>query len=447
MVDEKESSQLSDNFLFPKIFRAFRMAIQPSKLIIGLLAVAAIFLAGWIMDLNKTVVTTPDTQGQETELQVYMTAPDRLQPYIDNARDDSKRVGVFATLWRFGVTRCHGALYSLFRLREREAVGNIADYLRAVIWAFRYHPLYCIIFAVIKLAVLSIAGGAICRIAALQFAQDERPGMNEALRFSTRKFRSFFSAPLAPIGIIIFIGLFIFVLGLLGNIQWVGELLIGIFMPLTLIAGALIAVVSIGAVAGFNLMFPAIAYDDSDCFDATSRAFSYIYARPWRMGFYTVVAAIYGTVCYMFVRFFAFLVLWLSHRPLQLGILGDNSKLAAIWPEPTLTNLLTIPDFTAGSWTQSVAAFLVYIFVLAVVALVASFVISFYFSANTIIYALMRNRVDNTALDDVHTYPDESEAERTAPEPESEASQPQPEPKKKPDSDRKDKPDSPPSTQ
>lgn len=440
MVDQKESSQLSDKFLFPRIFRAFRMAVQPSKLIIGLLAVAAIFLAGWIMDLNRTVVAAPGTQGQETELQVYMTTPDRLEPYIEKAREDSERAGVFTTLWRFGVTRCHRALYSLFRFHIRDAVRNIADYLRAVSWALRYHPFYCIIFAVIKLAVISVAGGAICRMAALQFARDERPGMNEALRFSTRKFTSFFSAPLNPIAIVIFIGLFILVLGLLGNIRWVGELLIGIFMPLTLIAGALMAVVSIGAVAGFNLMFPAIAYDDSDCFDAISRAFSYIYARPWRMGFYTVVAAIYGAVCYVFVRFFAFLLLWFSRRPLQLGILGDNSKLAAIWPEPTPTNLLTVPDLTAGDWTQFVAAFLVYIFILAVVGLVASFVISFYFSANTIIYALMRNRVDNTALDDVYTYPDESKVEQITPESESEASQPRSEPETKPESDPKGKP-------
>jgi hypothetical protein len=38
-----------------------------------------------------------------------------------------------------------------------------------------------------------------------------------------------------------------------------------------------------------------------------------------------------------------------------------------------------------------------------VIGLIVSFIMSFYFSANTIIYALMRNRVDNTALDDIYT--------------------------------------------
>ena len=47
------------------------------------------------------------------------------------------------------------------------------------------------------------------------------------------------------------------------------------------------------------------------------------------------------------------------------------------------------------------------------VGLLVSFVINFYFSANTTIYALMRNRVDNTALEDIYTpSADEVEAEQ-----------------------------------
>ena len=86
-------------------------------------------------------------------------------------------------------------------------------------------------------------------------------------------------------------------------------------------------------------MFPAIAYEDSDFFDAISRSFSSVYAKPWRMGFYTLVAAVYGAVCYLFVRFFVFLLLWATYGFLQFG-LSDNAKLQAIWPEPSFDNLL-----------------------------------------------------------------------------------------------------------
>lgn len=402
---EKEAPQSLDNLLFTKIFQTFRMAIQPSKLIIALLAVAALCIAGWIMDY--VVIATSDAQSE---------------------------AGIFSTLWDSLATRFHGAVYSLLLLDIPGVTTNIAEFFEAIGQTIIEHYVYSIVFIVIALVVASIAGGAICRIAALQFARGEKPGLGEALSFSTKRFVSLFAAPLTPLGIIVFIGLFIFVLGLIGNIPWVGELLVGICMPLTLLAGGLITVVLIGAVAGFNLMFPAVGYDDADCFDAISRSFSYIYAKPWRMGFYTALAAIYGAICYVFVRFFAFLLLWVSHRTLQLGVLGDNSKLETIWPQPSFANLLSYSASEASKWTESVAAVLVHIFVLVTVGLVISFLVSFYFSANTVIYALMRNKVDNTALEDVYTYPEETKTEPSTPESKPEEAETQPESEEQPDS-------------
>ncbi len=428
MVSEKEPSKVFDDLLFPKIFQTFRMAIQPTKLIIAFLALAIICLAGWIMDFSETVVATQGTQGKITELEIYMTNPAQVNSYIEGFKGKSRGTGVFSTLWRFAATKFQGAVDSVFAFDIPGVVKNIADYFKGVGWALRHHPVYCIIFFVIKLAVISIAGGAICRIAALQSARGEKPGLTEALRFSTKRFTSFFTAPLVPVGIIIFIGLFIFLLGLIGNIPWAGELIMGIFVPLALIAGALIAVVLIGAFAGFNLMFPAVAYDGSDCFDAISRSFSYIYAKPWRMGFYTAIGAVYGAICYTFVRFFTFLLLGVTHRTLQLGVWIENSKevdkLTAIWPKPEFMNLLGSSGLATTNWAESLAAFLVHLFLLGVVGLLVSFIISFYFSANTIIYSLMRNKVDNTALEDIYKYNDEAENEPATTEPKTDEAQP-----------------------
>ena len=393
------------------------MAIQPSKLTIALLAVAILCIAGWIMDLIVGV-----------------------------AYDSENVSGIFSGLWHAAAKHSYCALVSLVTLDFQGFLENITQYADIVGGTFKDHYIYCIVFAVIKLAVISIAGGAICRIAALQFARGEKPGLTEALRFSTKKFTSLFAAPLAPIGIIAFIGLFILILGLIGNVPRVGELLMGIFMPLALIAGALIAVVLIGTVAGFNLMFPAVGYDNSDCFDAISRSFSYVYARPWRMGFYTVLAAIYGAICYMFVRLFAFLFLIAARQILALGVWtesnnGQVGKLAAIWPKPVFRDLLIRPNWNALNWSESAAAFLIYLLLLVVIGLLVAFIISFYFSANTIIYSLMRNKVDNTALDDVCTYPEEDQGEPAAPEPESEETEPQQESEEQSQPERETKPD------
>ena len=48
------------------------------------------------------------------------------------------------------------------------------------------------------------------------------------------------------------------------------------------------------------------------------------------------------------------------------------------------------------------AAVLIAMWVYVVLSFLASFVISFYFSSNTIIYYLMRREVDATELDDVY---------------------------------------------
>jgi len=425
MVAGKESSQLFDDFIFPKIFQTFRMSIQPTKLIITSVALAVICLAGWIMDFSRTVGVEYDSSGKtsKTELQIYITNGEHSEilSEIEELRQNGHRSGVFSTMWHFAAKQFQGAVDSVFAFNLLGVKENVTDFFKALGWAIRYHTVYCIVFFTIMLAVFSISGGAVCRIAALQFARGEKPGLTEALRYGVNRFTSFFTAPLAPVGIIIFIGFFIFIVGLAGNIPRAGELIVGIGMPIILFAGMLLAVIVIGAVAGLNLMFPAVAYDGSDCFDAISRSFSYVYARPWRMIVYTAIAAVYGSICYTFVRIFAFLSLWIAHWSLQLGLWVNNgsnevNKLLAIWPKPEFRYLLGTSNPMAANWTESIAAFLVYLFLLVVIGLVVSFIICFYFSANTIIYSLMRKTVDNTAFEDIYMQFDEAETEPAADE-------------------------------
>src|SRR5512143_138429 len=63
MVHEKEPVLPLGNFLFPRIFQAFRIAIRPSNLAIAFGALTILCLAGRIMDLNRTVVVDPGFAG------------------------------------------------------------------------------------------------------------------------------------------------------------------------------------------------------------------------------------------------------------------------------------------------------------------------------------------------------------------------------------------------
>jgi len=412
MVSEKPPLQLSDNFMFPKLFQAFRMAVGPGKLMVALPGLIIICLAGYVMDFSRSVIVTPQTQERITELDVYMAGAEpgeAVSEFRKKYEAKGLRAGVFSTLWDFGSEKFHTALRELFEMNFAGVAENIGAYFKGVAWAMRYHLAHCLIFIVIKLAVLSLVGGAVCRMAALQFARGEKPGLIEALRFGSQRFTSCFFAPLLSVVFIAIIGGIIFLVSLLGLIPYVGGLITALFMLLVLFLGAVIAVVLIGTVGGFNLMFPAVAYDGSDAFDALSRSFSYVFSRPWRMGFYTLMAAVHGAVCYVCVRLFAFLLLSVTRVLVSsaVGIGGGGDKLEAIWAKPEFMNLLGSSSAAPAGAIEAAAAFIIYLFLWVVAGLVVSIVITYYFSANTIIYSLMRNKVDNAALDEIYQDSDE----------------------------------------
>jgi hypothetical protein len=171
-------------------------------------------------------------------------------------------------------------------------------------------------------------------------------------------------------------------------------------------------------------MFPAIAYEGTDSFGAMNNSFCYIYKKPWRMAFYTAIAAVYGAICYAFVRFFVFLLLWITHQSMQFGsklvssissLFNKESdvlsKFGAIWPEPSFQNLFGVAIAEPVGGMQIFTFYVMHVIIWIFVLLLASFIMSFYFSANSIIYALMRNQVDNTPMNDIYIPQDIEEAD------------------------------------
>jgi putative flippase GtrA len=125
---------------------------------------------------------------------------------------------------------------------------------------------------------------------------------------------------------------------------------------------------------------------------------------------YTLTATVWGTISYLFARFFAFLVLVVTHFLLYLGFsckAGGPEKLAGLWPRPQFLNLVGADVGMPTNWSQSISSSLIHLTVLFVVGLVVAFVISFYFSASTIIYALMRDGVDGVSTDQIYIQLDE----------------------------------------
>ena len=280
-------------------------------------------------------------------------------------------------------------------------------------WAIGHHWVYFTILGIWFLIIWAIFGGAIARIAAVHVAREEKISLRQALNFSSGKFLSYVFAPVIPLFIILIVGLIVAAGGLLVNVPYLGEILVGVFFFLALAAGAVMTLVALGTAGGLNLMYPTVAVEGSDSFDAISRSFSYVYARPWRMLWYTVVAIAYGAITYLFVRLFVFLTLKFTQVFVGFWVLRHAEDGQHLWPAiyhgPSFWQLPYHIDYFALSGGSSIAAYLISLWVHVVIAFLGAYVVSFYFSANTIIYYLMRREVDATELDDVYVEQSEDE--------------------------------------
>ncbi|KPK86552.1 MAG: hypothetical protein AMJ81_00850 [Phycisphaerae bacterium SM23_33] len=306
-------------------------------------------------------------------------------------------------------------------------------------WLVSSYPIYSLFLLPVALAIWAVLGGAICRIAALHAAREEKISIMAAVKFGLSKFLSFVSAPLLPLAIIVLLGLLVALGGAAGALPYFGEWFVALLFGLALMLAAVVTFLAIGLVAGWPLMWPTIAVEGSDSFDSISRSFSYVWARPFRYGLYWLVAGVYGTICYLFVRLFAFLLLGATHcwagwamrladRPQYAEGAG---KLDVMWARPTFECFHGPMQFEAMKNASEKAASVVLAFwVYVVSAVVLAFLVTFFFSAATNIYYLLRQKVDATDLDDV--YVEEAEAEEAAAPPAEEQPEEQPPAEEKP---------------
>lgn len=303
-------------------------------------------------------------------------------------------------------------------------VGSLVLILRGKQWLITQHPFFALLLGVGWLAILALFGGAVARMAALTFARDERISPRAALAFAFRRFLGFFTAPLLPIGMILAVGLLLAIGGMVASVPYIGELLSGLGLLLGLVGGFVITLVLIGFLGGGSLMYPAIAVEGSDSFDAMSRSYSYVYARPWRTIFYYLVALVYGSFCYVFLRFFVLLMFKATRGFMDLGARAterpgtgfpEATKIHAMWGFPTYDNLLgRVEPFGTYRWEWG-ASYLHYLWLLLAVLLLCAFLLSFYYCASTIIYFLLRREVDATDIEDVYLEDEDEDLPGSAP--------------------------------
>ena len=295
-----------------------------------------------------------------------------------------------------------------FLISPRLGLCSLLSVLVSSIKTVEWGEYVVLIVLVLGLMIIwSVFAGTITRLAALEYARGEKTGLKDSLSFVMKKFWSYFWSPLTPIlGVLFFIACNV-VGGLLGKIEFAGEIAVAVGFPLAILSGFLIVFLGIVGIIGFILMFPAISSEGSDAFDAISRAYSYVLSRPLHFLSLFITIIICGTILTFVVGYGACLVMQTSYFTVGLGM-GEklNEIIAFIAGLSGAGDAIT----SLNPISMRIAALLFMLYIVLIKITVGSIIIAFAGSASTIAYLILRKDVDGTEMDDVYTEENDEDA-------------------------------------
>jgi hypothetical protein len=235
-------------------------------------------------------------------------------------------------------------------------------------------------------AVWGFFGGVIVRTAVMRFGREEREGLLDAARFVGRRYLSYVGTPFFAVAGIAVIAILSLPVGLL--LRWdPGILVAALLWVFVLLGGLLSAVVLVGLLLGWPLMWGATSSEEmGDVFEATQRAFSYTFGRPIHYAGYTVLALAVGSAAFLVVQPFAQLVVYLSGWAVSWGSGGGAGALPG----------------TSDSWTSLAGGVIISGLNALVLTVASAFRYSFFWCAVGAIYLLLRRDSDQIEFDNVY---------------------------------------------
>ncbi len=236
-----------------------------------------------------------------------------------------------------------------------------------------------------NIVVWAFFGAIIVRTAVMQFGREERVGLVDAGGFAARRYLAFVGAPLFPLALTVVIVLCSIPVGWLLRFD-VGVLLAALVWIFVLLGGLLAAVVLIGLLFGWPLMWAALSTEEmGDVFEATQRSFSYTFGRPLHYAWYALIALIIGSAAFVLVQWMAELVVYLSF---WLVSWGSGSEALQALPG---TDAWRFAGVGIIAWLSQL-----------VLTVASSFRYAFFWCAAGAIYLLLRRDSDQIEFDVVH---------------------------------------------
>lgn len=378
------------------LLRAFWIAVDLRKMVLAGVALVAYSGGSWLFDqwfLDPQEQTRRETERWpwQQSLEYKLTRGEApLAEVVDGLHDPWNTLQRIGTNWKIGL----------------RPITDVADPLVTLLggnatWFEMAHSTLHLFWGLI---VWSVAGGAMGRMAAVQFARDQQIGIWSGLRYSLRNFGHYLCATLLPLAGLAGLWALCAGAGLLGLVPVVGQTLVGLIWGLGLVAGFLMTLILIGVSAGWPLMFATINVEGTDGFDGLSRGFNYVYERPLQYLGYAIVCVAFSSFSVFFVWLVTQLVVYLTALTMAWG-LGFEAARGLLANSPPLVVPRVLTQAGAGAQATNVVVgpgtFLVGIWLRAAAVLVMGFVYSQFWSSTTIIYFLLRRSVDGKELDEI----------------------------------------------
>jgi hypothetical protein len=320
-------------------------------------------------------------------------------------------------------------------------VEPLVKFLRPVVYFFSsragwWARLYFLLVILATLATWALFGAAITRMAAVEVARNEKISPVDALRFVAKRYLNYALAPIFPLAIVAVFVLVLIVYGILHMIPLLGDILIdGLFWWFAIALGLGMACFLIGLVS-WPLMVTTISTEDEEGFNAFARAYSYLIQAPWHYLWYSVVALAYGAVVVFFVGLMGSLAVYLASWGVNNGTFARSRNPSFLFVyAPTsfdwrdlLLQGASVQEGTGAvvsegkinpnaykqyvgemAWYNTLAAWMVAFWLGLFFLLILGFGYSYFWTASSIIYLLLRRKVDDAELDEVYFEEDEQD--------------------------------------
>jgi hypothetical protein len=293
-------------FSWLMLTRSVRIALLARVLILGALGLILTALGWWLISWIFSGSTDQDLIQRwynDSPLWLWESPEFKVPLAVDSAED----------ILNWATTDLHKTPLELWLYITRPFI----EMFRADVSWLEF--LFLLLCGIWELFVWGLIGGAITRIAALKFTRDEAPGLVAALRHAASKMPSYSLPPLVALGGAAVFAVQLALLGLLMN--WnVIAFLAALAWPFVLMLGLLMAILLIGALIGWPLMWATISVEGTDAFDALSRSYAYTYQRPWRLLWYVLVVAVLAVVSMFVVKLFAATAIALGDWSVDWGL-------------------------------------------------------------------------------------------------------------------------------